>query len=145
MINWPTGTLAFAHRGASAYAPENTLAAFELAAEMGAAGIEFDVQITRDGKLIIHHDRELGRTEEASGRLSDWDFADLRALDVGSWFSADFADERMPTPEEVVDGLAERGVLLLGRELGRFRAVTHYWIGDEDVERTIEAMREVVY
>jgi threonine aldolase len=48
------------------------------------------------------------------------------------------------TPEEVVEGLAQRGVLLLGRELGRFRAVTHYWIGDEDIERTIQAVREVV-
>lgn len=48
------------------------------------------------------------------------------------------------TPEEVVEGLAQRGVLLLGREQGRFRAVTHYWIGDEDVERTVQAVREVV-
>ncbi len=48
------------------------------------------------------------------------------------------------TPEAVVEGLAQRGVLLLGRELGRFRAVTHYWIGDEDIERTIQAVREVV-
>jgi threonine aldolase len=52
--------------------------------------------------------------------------------------------EAVKTPEEVVDGLAQRGVLLLGRELGRFRAVTHYWIGDEDVARTIQAVREVV-
>jgi threonine aldolase len=52
--------------------------------------------------------------------------------------------EAVKTPEEVVDGLAQRGVLLLGRELGRFRAVTHYWIGDEDVARTVQAVREVV-
>ena len=114
-MNWPDGTLVFAHRGASAYAPENTIAAFELAADMGAAGIEFDVQITRDRKLIIHHDRVLGRTEDASGPLSDWDFADLRALDVGSWFGDAFSGAQMPTPAEVVDAVGGR--LLMNFEL----------------------------
>ncbi len=114
-MHWPKGTCIFAHRGASGYAPENTLAAFELAAQMGAHGIEFDVQITRDGRLIIHHDRELGRTEDASGPLSDWAFADLRAMDVGSWFSSDFAGAQMPTPEEVVEAVGGR--LLLNFEL----------------------------
>ena len=107
--------LIFGHRGASGYAPENTLAAFELAAELGADGIEFDVQISRDGKLIIHHDRELGRTEQASGPLADWSFADLRALDVGSWYDPKFAGERMPTPDELVDAVGDR--LLLNFEL----------------------------
>ncbi|MCP4168980.1 MAG: hypothetical protein GY759_24225 [Chloroflexi bacterium] len=69
-MNFPTGLLTFAHRGASVHAPENTLPAFELAADMGADmgadGIEFDVQISADGQLIVHHDRELGRTEPAT-------------------------------------------------------------------------------
>ncbi len=107
--------LIFAHRGASAYAPENTLAAFELAATMGAQGIEFDVQVTKDHKLIIHHDRVLGRTEDAVGALKDWTFADLRALDVGSWFGQAFVGARMPTPEEVVEDVGDR--LLLNFEL----------------------------
>ena len=115
MIEWPEGTLVFAHRGASGYAPENTLPAFELAADMGAGGIEFDVQITQDHQLIIHHDRELGRTEEASGPLSDWNLADLRALDVGSWYGDDFADVQMPTPAEVVEAVGGR--LLMNFEL----------------------------
>ena len=114
-MNWPQGTLIFAHRGASGYAPENTLPAFELAADMGADGIEFDVQITRDGKLIIHHDRVLGRTEDASGPLSNWTFADLRALDVGSWYDARFAGARMPTPTELVEDVGDR--LLMNFEL----------------------------
>ncbi len=114
-MNWPSGTLVFAHRGASGYAPENTLAAFELAAEMGAHGIEFDVQITKDHRLIIHHDRQLGRTEEASGELRDWRFADLRAMDVGSWYGHQFSGEQMPTPEEVVESVGNR--LLLNFEL----------------------------
>lgn len=107
--------LAFAHRGASAYAPENTLPAFELAAGMGADGIEFDVQITADRKLIIHHDLALGRTENATGKLRDWRFADLRALDVGAWFDIRFAGTPMPTPEEVVEAVGSR--LLLNFEL----------------------------
>lgn len=114
-MHWPPDTLVFAHRGASGYAPENTLPAFELAAAMGADGIEFDVQITADGHLIVHHDRELGRTEEARGPLRAWKFADLRRLDVGAWFDARFAGTIMPTPEEVVEAVGDR--LLLNFEL----------------------------
>ena len=114
-MKYPHTPLIFGHRGASAYAPENTLAAFELAADMGADGVEFDVQISKDGQLIIHHDRVLGRTEEAAGPLAQWTFADLRALDVGSWFDARFAGQRMPTPDELVDAVGER--LLLNFEL----------------------------
>jgi glycerophosphoryl diester phosphodiesterase len=104
----PHRPLTFAHRGASAHAPENTLPAFELAADMGADGIELDVQITTDGKLIIHHDLTLGRTEDASGRVQDWKFEDLRALDVGSWFDSSFIGTQMPTPVEVVDAIGDR-------------------------------------
>lgn len=114
-MKWPPGTLVFAHRGASGHAPENTLPAFELAAERGADGVEFDVQITADGKLIVHHDRELGRTENAAGRLRAWRYADLRALDVGAWFDDRFAGTRMPTPEEIVEAVGDR--LLLNFEL----------------------------
>lgn len=114
-MRFPPGLLVFAHRGASGYAPENTLPAFTLAAEMGADGIEFDVQITADGKLIVHHDRELGRTEAAAGRLRDWRFADLRTLDVGAWFDALFTGVLMPTPTEVVETVGNR--LLLNFEL----------------------------
>lgn len=114
-MHFPPGTLIFAHRGASGYAPENTMAAFILAADMGAHGIEFDVQITRDQRLIIHHDRVLGRTEDATGPLKNWTFADLRSMDVGSWHSGDFGSAQMPTPEEVVEEVGHR--LLLNFEL----------------------------
>jgi len=107
----PNRPLLFAHRGASAHAPENTLPAFELAADMGADGIELDVQITSDGKLIVRHDRTLGRTEDAIGRVQDWTFEDLRALDVGSWFGSSYAGLQMPTPEEVVDMAGDRLLL----------------------------------
>lgn len=110
-MHFPPGILIFAHRGASGYAPENTLPAFEQAAQMGADGIEFDVRITADGKLIVHHDPDLGRTEAAKGPLKAWRFADLRALDVGSWFDARFSGVHMPTPEEVVEAVGDRVLL----------------------------------
>ena len=111
----PNRPLLFAHRGASAHAPENTLPAFELAADMGADGVELDVQITADDKLVVRHDRVLGRTEEAAGRVQDWTFEDLRALDVGSWFDSSlgssYAGLQMPTPEEVVEMAGDRLLL----------------------------------
>jgi glycerophosphoryl diester phosphodiesterase len=114
-MKFPPGLLIFGHRGASAYAPENTLPAFMLAAEMGAQGVELDLQITADAHLIVHHDRTLERTAGVTGRVDARSFAELRALDVGAWFGPDFAGERMPTPEEVVETVGDR--LLLNFEL----------------------------
>lgn len=107
--------LVFGHRGASVQAPENTLSAFRLAADVGAHGVELDLQRTADGRLIVHHDRTLERTTGARGRVDAWKFADLRALDVGAWFDSRFTGERMPTPDEVVAAVGDR--LLLNFEL----------------------------
>ncbi len=112
---FPPHLLIFGHRGASAHAPENTLSAFRLAADVGAHGIELDVQRTVDGHLIIHHDRTLERTTGEQGRVDAWNFADLRALDVGCWFDDRYCGERMPTPEEVVEDVGDH--LLLNFEL----------------------------
>lgn len=114
-MHYPEHLLIFGHRGASAQAPENTLPAFTLAADLGADGIELDVQRTVDGKLIIHHDRTLERTTGEQGRVDAWRFDDLRALDVGAWFAARFRGERMPTPDEVVEAVGHR--LLINFEL----------------------------
>jgi glycerophosphoryl diester phosphodiesterase len=89
-----------AHRGASAYAPENTLAAFELAAAQGAPWYELDCLLTKDGGVIVIHDADLERTTGVVGAVRDWSLADLQALDAGSWFSPEFAGERMPTLAE---------------------------------------------
>jgi glycerophosphoryl diester phosphodiesterase len=85
MPNFP---LIVAHRGASAVAPENTIAAFRLAIESGAEGIEFDVRLARDGVPVVIHDSELFRTTGKSGRVLDLDSSQLAALDAVSWFSA---------------------------------------------------------
>lgn len=97
--------LNFAHRGASSYAPENTLAAFKLAQEMGADGIELDVQLSRDGVPMVCHDYDLTKTTGVSGLVNDYLAEDLRQLDAGSWFDSQFADEHVPTLQEVIEGL----------------------------------------
>ena len=94
-----------AHRGSSAHAPENTLAAFELAAADGAEGIEFDVRLTRDGEAVVIHDADLKRTRLREGIVSGMTAAELAEIDVGTWFNRKhpaqanpvFAEERVAT------------------------------------------------
>lgn len=96
-----------AHRGFGAIAPENTIAAFRQAIALGAGGIEFDVQRSQDGVLVVFHDATLDRTTDSSGRLSDRTLAQLQTLDAGSWFSSEFTGERIPTLAEVLAVCAE--------------------------------------
>lgn len=93
--------LIVAHCGDLQTAPESTLAAFERAIMKGADVLEFDVHLTKDGALVIHHDYYLGRTCEGSGHIGDYTLADLRALDAGSWFDAQFAGAKIPTLSEL--------------------------------------------
>jgi len=86
-----------AHRGASADAPENTLAAFRLAIEQGADGIEFDVRSTHDGVSVVIHDADLRRTGGSRLAVRETDLAALRTIDIGSWKGPAFTDERIPT------------------------------------------------
>lgn len=95
-------TLNLAHRGASSLAPENTLAAFRKAVDLGADGLELDVHLSRDGRLVVIHDEQLNRTTNGRGLVKDHTLAELRELDAGSWFSQEFAGERIPTLEEVL-------------------------------------------
>lgn len=113
--------LLIAHRGASAYAPEHTAAAYQLAVEQGADLVEQDLQVTRDGRLICLHDETLERTTDAeekfpdryreetgeSGPVRRWyardfDLEEIRTLDAGSWFGAEFAGERVLTFSEAI-------------------------------------------
>jgi glycerophosphoryl diester phosphodiesterase len=99
-----------AHRGASAYAPENTLSAFRLAIEQHADWLELDVQQTRDGRLVVFHDLRMERTTNGSGNLRDLTLDQIEQLDAGSWYSPEFAGERVPTFEEVVALARESGI-----------------------------------
>lgn len=100
----PSGAVdVIAHRGASQHAPENTLAAFELAADMGADWFELDCQLTGDGEVIVLHDADLERTTGVKTTVMDVDLAYLRTLDAGSWKSSNFAGEALPTLGESLD------------------------------------------
>ena len=98
----------FAHRGASAHAPENTLAAFELALAQNADAIELDVKLSADGRAVVIHDQTVDRTTGSHGRVKDLSFAELRALDAGSFFSESYRGEKIPALEEVFDAVGKR-------------------------------------
>ncbi|GAA3735886.1 glycerophosphoryl diester phosphodiesterase [Spinactinospora alkalitolerans] len=110
-----------AHRGASAYAPENTLAAIDEAEARGAGTVEVDVQRTKDGELVLVHDTDLVRTTDVesvfpdreSYAVADFTLAEIRRLDAGSWFDAAYAGEPVPTLQEGLDRLREHRLNLL--------------------------------
>lgn len=92
-----------AHRGATGYAPENTIAGFDLAVEMKADYIEIDVQRSKDGEIVVIHDTTVDRTTDGTGKVGDLTFEQLRSLDAGSWKGEQFAGEPIPTFEEILD------------------------------------------
>ncbi len=112
------GPLVIAHRGASRRAPENTLAAFRLAAELGADAIELDAKLTADGAVAVHHDLTLDRTTNGHGRLSQHTLAQLEALDAGAAFGEAFKGERLPSLKQVFEAVGGR--LLINVELTNY-------------------------
>ncbi len=99
-----------AHRGASAIAPENTIAAFRAAAEAGAKWVELDVALSADGTLVVIHDDSVDRTSSGNGSLGELTGAEIGALDAGAWFDPRFAGERIPTLAETIAALGELGL-----------------------------------
>jgi len=96
--------LIIGHRGASAVAPENTMAAFREAIAVGADGIEFDVRLTKDDVPVVIHDSTLRRTGGVNQRVTDLSWDELRKIDVGSWFKAGlFAGETVPSLAELFE------------------------------------------
>jgi glycerophosphoryl diester phosphodiesterase len=117
-----------AHRGASAYAPENTIPAFRLAAEQGADWVEFDLQLTKDRQVVCLHDNSLERTTDVEEvfpdrfrsegttkrwMLEDFTLAEIKRLDAGIWFDAKFRGTRIPTFAETIDALRGRSGLFI--------------------------------
>lgn len=113
--------LVIAHRGASAYTPENTFAAIDLADDMGFAWVENDVQRTRDGELVVVHDDSLARTtdveqrfpDRAPWKIKDFTAAEIATLDAGSWFGAKWAGARVPTLKQYLNRVEDNGQKLL--------------------------------
>ena len=99
-----------AHRGASAAAPENTLAAFARAAEMGARWVECDVRLTADRVPVVIHDATLDRTTDGTGAVADRTVAAIARLDAGAWFARAFAGEPVPTLEATLDAATRHGL-----------------------------------
>ena len=98
------------HRGAAAYAPENTLAGLRRAKALGCSWVEFDVRLTADNQPVLLHDNRLERTTDGRGRVSAMSLAAVRRHDAGQWFHSSFAGERVPTLEEALMLLAELGL-----------------------------------
>ena len=92
-----------AHRGARAYAPENTLAAFALSMRQHADGVELDVRLTKDGQVVVFHDDWLDDKTDGNGPVEDHAFLELRALDAGTHFDSAFKSEQIPTLSEVFE------------------------------------------
>ncbi|MDQ0273463.1 glycerophosphodiester phosphodiesterase [Cytobacillus purgationiresistens] len=103
----------YAHRGLSGRYPENTMDAFQAALEAGAQGIELDVQLSKDGQMVIIHDEKINRTTDGTGYVKDFSYAELRQFDAGSWFNPVFANQYIPTLEEVFKWATKDGNQLI--------------------------------
>ena len=104
--------LIIAHRGHSTGAPEQTMAAYRAAVDLGAEMIEADAQFSREGKLVMLHDAKVDRTTSGKGFVADLTWAELQRLDAGSWFGSAFAGERIPSLDALFALAEETGVAL---------------------------------
>jgi glycerophosphoryl diester phosphodiesterase len=104
-----------AHRGASGQglAPENTLASFEKAIELGVDAVEIDVHLTADNRVVVIHDKAVDRTTDGSGPVDTMTLDEIRELSAGNWYDKQFACERIPTLEETLDLIGWRALLLI--------------------------------
>ena len=134
----PARPLVIAHRGASAHAPENTLAAFMLALQQGADGVELDVQLNADGDVVVCHDSSVDRTTDGHGLIAQLSSAQLRELDAGGWFDPAFRGERIPTLAQVFEQLPT-GIIDVELKPGPLSSplpnkvaalITHYGVAD---------------
>jgi glycerophosphoryl diester phosphodiesterase len=98
----------FAHRGSSAYAPENTLAAFQLALNQGAPALELDAMLCADGHIVVIHDDTVNRTTNGSGQVHQMPLAAIQELDAGSYLNPAFKSEKIPTLTEVFETVGRR-------------------------------------
>ena len=130
--------LAIAHRGASGYAPENTLAAFRRAVAQGVTFIETDLHLTRDAHFVAVHDETIDRTTNGQGAVHQMTLAELRRLDAGSWFASEFMSERLPTLEEILD-FAKKNDVVFYLEL----KPNGFWGGEHALISALRAANEI--
>ena len=150
----PRDFINIAHRGASAYTPENTFAAFDKALALGVDNVEFDVHFSADGHIVVIHDDTLDRTTNGSGPVTDQTLDRLRSLDAGEWFSAEFKGQSIPTLAHLLErykgwlhfhieikgrgaGLAKRTAdLVRGFGLGSVSTITSFDLAPLEEVRT---------
>lgn len=125
-----------AHKGASGSAPENTIAAIQMAIDLGVDMIEIDVRNTHDEEIVVIHDSTLNRTTNGRGLVHDYTLAEIKELDAGSWFDPKFHDEKVPTLKEVLDLVAGRCKVLI--EI-KHMDHPHY---DDFAEKLIDVIRQ---
>ncbi len=125
----------FGHRGACVYAPENTIASFELAHSQRADAIELDAKLSADGEVVVIHDPTVDRTTDGHGRVSRLPLTDLRSLDAGSFFSGRFHGEKIPLLAEVFEALGKK--ILINVELTNYTTP-----GDQLVQKVCELVRK---
>jgi glycerophosphoryl diester phosphodiesterase len=125
----------FAHRGSSAHAPENTIAAFKLAIDQGADAIELDAKLSLDGEVVVIHDQTVDRTTNGTGRVGRLLLEDLRRLDAGQFFANQFSGEKIPTLLEVLETVGEK--LFINIELTNYSSAN-----DVLVERVTTLVKE---
>lgn len=123
------------HRGANRRAPQNTLPAFQAAIDQGADGVEFDVQMSSDGELVICHNFTVDATSNGTGYVNELTFAELRSLDFGSWFAPEFAGTTIPTLREVLELTKDMEILNV-----EIKHPTKHKV--EVVEKTIALVKE---
>jgi glycerophosphoryl diester phosphodiesterase len=136
-----------AHRGASGSAPENTMAAFRLAAELGADAFELDVRLTADGVPVLLHDRMLDRTTDRTGRLRALTLEQLAEVDAGAWFTRDRgrtypfreADVRIPTLRQVLQAFPEMPCMVEVKEPEAQEAVRRVLLEERAADRCVIA------
>lgn len=121
MKSFSNRPLIFAHRGASAHAPENTLAAFKLAASLHADGVEFDIKFTKDKEIIIIHDATVERTTTGKGKVKDLTCEEIQRLDIDNSFSEQFHGEKIPRLIDVLNVLPES--LLFNIEITNYTTI----------------------
>jgi len=125
----------FAHRGACALAPENTIASFELAVAHGADAVELDAKLSREGQVMVIHDPTLERTTSGKGKVNEFTLKELKTLDAGSKFGSNFAGEKIPTLQEVFEHVGNK--LLVNVELTNYKSPQ-----DDLIPRVVELVKK---
>ncbi|MBR2589337.1 MAG: hypothetical protein IKE65_00260 [Clostridia bacterium] len=129
-------SLILGHRGASAYAPDNTRAAFELAIQMGADGVETDIHLTKDGIPVIQHNYEIDRNSNGKGYVEEMTYEELLQFDFGSWKGEQFKGEKIMTLDECLD-FAHKHMRLINLELKQTKN-----LNSPIVEKTLEVVKK---